>query len=58
MNTIDEQFVKKHYTQPQVERIIIDFQISLDFTSTPEGTPEFLSSNDYFKNDPFKTEAV
>ena len=47
---------KKKYIQPKIERMVIDFEISLQYTSPgnqPEGDP--LGSNDFFKNDPFKT---
>ena len=56
MNTINELAAKRNYIQPLIERIVIDFEISLTTTSPgpkPDGPP--LGSNDYFKNDPFKT---
>ncbi len=58
MNTINEFAAKKNYIQPQIERIVIDFDISLQYTSTPTQPGENetpLGSNDYFKNDPYKT---
>ena len=58
MNTINEFAAKRNYIQPQIERIVIDFEISLQYTS-PGGQPgdgeQPLGSNDFLKNDPFKT---
>ena len=57
MNTINEFAAKRNYIQPQIESIVIDFEISLQYTSpgTQPNPGDELGSNDYFKNDPFKT---
>ena len=61
MISTNDPAAKRNYIQPQIERIVIDFEISLQYTS-PGGQPgdgeEPLGSNDYLKNDPFKTNIV
>lgn len=49
---------KKQYVQPEVDRITLDREISLQLESAqPSGEPTApeWSSNDYFNNDPYKT---
>ena len=57
MKTMNENN-QKQYTTPQVERVVLDNEISLALASapTPPAAPGWESQNspDYFNNDPFK----
>jgi hypothetical protein len=44
---------KRTYLSPQIERVLLDNEISLALESTPPSDPEPFSEN--FRNDPFKT---
>ena len=60
MRTQIENKTKRAYIVPQIERIVLDNEISLALESTPLAPPPgpFESMNqapDYFNNDPFKT---
>ena len=54
MNTINE---KRTYNFPQLQRVILDNDISLILESSPPAGPDegYLKVPDYFNNDPFKT---
>lgn len=46
---------KRPYTTPQVERIVLDNEISLALESSPPlGPGETSRAPEYFNNDPFK----
>lgn len=48
---------KKQYVQPNIDRVVLDNEISLQLQSlTPAGEPTDpeWSSNDTFNNDPYK----
>lgn len=47
---------KKQYCTPQIERVILDNEISLALQSSPPIGPDetHLMQPDYFNNDPFK----
>lgn len=48
---------KKQYVQPNIDRVVLDSEISLQLESLkPEGDPSGpeWSSNDTFNNDPYK----
>jgi hypothetical protein len=55
MNKINK-FTKKNYVAPQVERIELDTEISLQLESTPPEAPgeAQLKTPEYFNNDPFR----
>ena len=47
---------KKQYAQPLIERVKLDNEISLQLES-PSGEPtdeDWMFSNNYFNNDPYK----
>ena len=59
MKTLDNNSSKKrNYTEPAIECIMLDNDISLQLLSNP-GTPdspdEVYNTPHYLKNDPFKT---
>ena len=56
MNSIIE---KRVYTQPLIEYVKLDSEISLSLESPPPGPDEttYLKAPEYFNNDPFKPTA-
>ena len=48
---------KRVYTQPQLESVKLDSEISLSLESPPLGPDEttYLKAPEYFNNDPFKS---
>ena len=48
---------KNIYSTPQIERIKLDNEISLELESTPPTGPDegYLNAPEYINNDPFKT---
>ena len=59
MKTRNEKIEKGFYISPQVVRVKLDSEISLQLESPPvgPGEPGYVGSlsPDYFNNDPFKT---
>ena len=56
MNTTIATTEKKTYNAPRIERIKLDNEISLALESNqPSGEPTWAKANNYFNNDPFKT---
>jgi hypothetical protein len=53
MKTIIESSEKRSYRSPQIERIILDNEISLALTS-PEALPLWSENKENNNNDPFK----
>jgi len=53
MKTTIESSEKKSYRSPQIERIILDNEISL-VLSSPADLPLWSENKEYFNNDPFK----
>ena len=55
MNIINKNTVRRTYSAPDIERILLDNEISLILQSdgSPEGEP--LGVLEHFNNDPFKT---
>jgi hypothetical protein len=60
MSTSNENIQKREYCLPQIQRIILDNEISLALESNPPVVPgeEISKIPDYFNNDPFKTGSV
>lgn len=59
MNINKDKVQKRTYYNPQIERIKLDNEISLILQSTDApGDPEASYENEYFKNDPFKSNKV
>ena len=56
MNIYNRNLDKRTYSQPQIERVKLDNDISLVLDSTPPTGPgdEFVIAPEYFNNDPFK----
>lgn len=55
MNSLNRNTKRYHYNTPQIERIVLDNEISLILQSggdNPDGEP--TGSVEYFNNDPFK----
>lgn len=49
-----ESTEKKVYSSPQIERILLDNEISL-VLSSPQDLPDWPTARENFNNDPFKT---
>jgi hypothetical protein len=45
---------KRHYVKPQIERIVLDKEISLVMQSTPPGDPDGMIHPEHFSINPFK----
>ncbi|HEY5592444.1 MAG TPA: hypothetical protein VIK55_15685 [Paludibacter sp.] len=54
MKTTIESTEKKVYSSPQIERILLDNEISL-VLSSPEVPPVWSENKENYTNDPFKT---
>jgi len=54
MKTTIESTEKKVYSSPQIERILLDNEISL-VLSSPEAPPVWSENKENYTNDPFKT---
>jgi len=54
MKTSIESTEKKVYSSPQIERILLDNEISL-VLSSPESLPDWSENKENFNKDPFKT---
>lgn len=54
MKTTIESTKKKVYSSPQIERIILDNEISL-VLSSPAKLPVWSENQENYTNDPFKT---
>ena len=54
MKTSIESTEKKVYSSPQIERILLDNEISL-VLSSPDSLPDWSENKENFNNDPFKT---
>lgn len=57
MNNINITESKRNYFSPTIMEIQLDNEISLILQSdqSPDGDPTFSRNNDYFNNEPFKT---
>lgn len=59
MKTKIEKVQKRTYFAPQIERVILDNEISLALESPPLGPFETsATSTEYFSNDPYKNHMV
>ena len=59
MNINNKKVQKRTYSNPQIERIKLDNEISLILESSDApGDPEASLTNEYFNNDPFKSNIV